>query len=998
MSTVRSKAIVAFAVCLAFSAGMLAQQYAFRAYRQAEGLKNLAINAMTSDRDGFLWLATENGVYRFRGSGFERYGPEQGIAGIDIRDVFADPGGIVWVGTDQGLFHWDGQRFFAATAQPIDIADLRSIAAEDARSLLVVDKGRLYRLEHDAGGRMLTYRAVLSDRAAASNPDLAKITSVSVANDSRGQEIWAGCGRKLCSWPDGGAGRGAYQGAVTAWGETEGIHADHWQTVLVDRTGTVWAAGQKYLAVLPRGAQRFVDRSIPGSALESFYGHAAIIEDPEGRILAPAEGGIARWDGAAWRLIGRANGLEYDGYILGMAFDGAGDLWLASRGDGLYHWNGYLDWEGWGREQGLPAPSVWGILPSTEAGIFAATAKGPAWIDVHTKSVRPLFRQPRRSFSSQTALELNGDGSLFAVTLDGGLFRVDAKTGRMERTGEMPAVVNSVFQDAAGRRFLTTQQGAYRMDARDPPRSAPKRILAVDALLGGSRRIEAGCWSADGTDWLLADNRLLRFSGGEWSRPPIDGLAHLNGSLLAVSCAPDGALWVTGEQAGVWKLTMQRGRLSANQLQLPGDLRSLAYLAILVDRRGWVWLGSDAGLAVTNGQSWRHLTQESGLIWNDIDQGVLKEGPDGSLWIGTSGGLAHLLHPEHVFAPVPLAVAVTGIKRGRHAYETTQQLTLPWAAAPLRFHLSSTTMRNRSELTFRYRMDGLQPDWVDSQDGLAIFSALPPGNYVFEAAVRNPSLQATSAPVRIAVQVLAPWWRTNWFFGLCLLAFALLLAAADRLRVRHLRKRRMELEELVRERTAEVEASREKLRIQATHDGLTGMLNRVAVLRALTAEMDRCRREGRSLVVALADLDYFKHVNDAHGHLAGDEALRWFAGAVGSAIRVYDHAGRYGGEEFLLILTEIPPEAAEQRLARLHAAISNLTIRTGDSGFTLNCSIGATLFDPGDGKASVEFLLSVADEALYAAKAEGRNRVVIRQAGHADAHDPNPAAQPFQAN
>jgi diguanylate cyclase (GGDEF)-like protein len=403
-------------------------------------------------------------------------------------------------------------------------------------------------------------------------------------------------------------------------------------------------------------------------------------------------------------------------------------------------------------------------------------------------------------------------------------------------------------------------------------------------------------------------------------------------------------------------------------------------------------------LAVWNGQSWRHVTQESGLIWNDVDQGVLEEGSDGSLWIGTSVGLGHLLHPEHVFAPAPLAVSVTGIERGSQAFAAGQALTLPWASTPLEFQLSSSAMRNRSELTFRYRMDGLQPDWVDSMDGLAVFSALPPGAYVFEAEVPNPGLRATSEPVRVAVRVLAPWWRTNWFFGLCVLAFALLLAAADRLRARQLQKRRVQLEKLVKERTAELEASREQLRVLAAHDGLTGMLNRTAVLRALTAEMDRCRREGKTLVVALADLDNFKHVNDTYGHLAGDEALRWFAGAVGSAIRVYDNAGRYGGEEFLLVLAPIAPEAAEHRLARLHAAISNLSIRAGESGFTLNCSIGATVFDPCDGQGSVESLLSVADQALYAAKAEGRNRVIFRKANHPDAHDPNQAARPFQSN
>lgn len=989
MSWVRSNAIRAMVVvCLALPTAIRGQQYAFRAYRQAEGLKNLSINAMTVDREGFVWLATENGVYRFLGSGFVRYGPEQGIAGIDIRDVYADPGGIVWVGTEQGLFHWDGQRFEAATPQGMGITTLRSLTAENSNELLVVDKGRLYRLEHDANGKTLRYSPVLSDALVAANPELKKTFSVSVVDDpARGREIWAGCGRKLYSWPDAG-GTDPYQGAVTAWGAGDGVKVDQWQTVLEDGAGTLWVAGQRYIAARPRGAARFEDRSIPGSAMESFFGHAAMIEDPEGHILAPAEGGIGRWDGTAWRLIGRSNGLQYEGYVLGMAFDAAGDLWLASRGDGLYHWNGYADWEGWGLDQGLPNPFVWGVQQTSGTEVRVATAKGPVSIDLHSGLARALFREPRRSFNSQTPLALNGDGSLFAVTLDGGLFRIDAQTGGVERTGTLRALANNVIQDAAGNRIVTTEQGAFLMDARNP-QSQPKRIAEVDALLGGPRRIETGCAAADRTDWLLANNRLLRLKDGQWTEPPIDGMAKLDGTLLAVSCAAAGTLWVTGEQAGVWKLMEQGGRLRASHLELPPSLQSPAYLAILVDRRGWVWLGSDAGLAVWNGQNWRHLTEESGLIWNDISQGVLEEGPDGSLWIGTSGGLGHLLHPEHVFNPVPLAVSVTGIERGSQAYDAEHSLTLAWAATPLRFQFSSATMRNRSELAFQYRMDGLQTDWVESADGLAVYSALPPGEYEFEARVRNPALRTTSAPVKIGVRILAPWWRTNWFYGLCLMCLAMVLMAGDRLRARHMQKRRAELEEQVRQRTAELEVSREQLRIQAAHDGLTGLLNRTAVLRALALEMDRCRREKKTLVVALVDLDHFKQVNDKYGHMAGDEALRWFASAVGSAIRVYDHAGRYGGEEFLLVLAPVPQEAVEHRLNRLHAAISNLRISAGETGFTLNCSIGATAFDPAGTQGSIEALLSVADHALYEAKAAGRNRVIFRPANYREGENPN---------
>jgi diguanylate cyclase (GGDEF)-like protein len=300
-------------------------------------------------------------------------------------------------------------------------------------------------------------------------------------------------------------------------------------------------------------------------------------------------------------------------------------------------------------------------------------------------------------------------------------------------------------------------------------------------------------------------------------------------------------------------------------------------------------------------------------------------------------------------------------------------------------------MRNRSELVFHYRMEGFQPEWMEAPDGIAVFSALPPGDYTFEASAQNPALDASSVPVHLQVRVLPPWWRNGWFFLLCGLMLLILLLLGDRWRASHLRARSKELEQLVSRRTQELEDSREQLRIQATHDGLTGLFNRVAVLRALAAEIDRARRKRSSVVVALVDLDHFKRVNDNYGHLAGDEALRWFAAAVAAAIRPYDHAGRYGGEEFLLVLNEIPPDVVEQRLTTLHASISNLQVRARESEFKVNCSMGATIFDPSRGPALAESLLAVADHALYAAKATGRNRVVLLDSSCLDGRQGNRA-------
>jgi len=967
---------------LALSAGLQAQQYVFRAYRQSEGLKNLAVNALTTDRSGFLWVATENGVYRFLGSSFEQYSQEQGIAERNVQDIFADPDGTVWAGTDANLYRWDGRRFQAAGKEPIRVYGAHHLAAEDTRHLLIVDKHRLYRLEHDAEGRMLSYAPVFSGETLASIPALSQLSSVSVVG---GQTIWMGCARKLCSWPD------KSEGAVTQWGTDAGVPESIWHGVVLDHAGTLWAAGQQHhVVVLSRGATRFVDRNFPGPDPDSVYQHIALAVDGEGRVIVSTEEGFARWEGASWRLIGPANGL-HTGHITSVAF-GATGLWLGSFGHGIYHWVGRDEWEGWTDLGGLPSANILSTFPISEDRVLVGTENGPAWVNPSTGSAGPLFSGHKWTYGQVSGIGANRDGSVWAGAFSGAILRIDPKTGRVQQTAKLPALIVGAVEDAAGRVFFSTAGGIYKSET-GAVNTPPRRIAAVDALLGDSARVDASCATPDGSVWFLANGKLLREQDSRWTAPPIDRLPKLNGSLLDLACGADGVLWTTGLQTGTWRLTPSGPRLEAWQLVPPAELQKLAPVAILADRRGWVWLGTDWGLVAWNGKEWRHLTQESGLIWNDVNKGTLTNGPDGSLWVETSGGLAHLAHPERVFDPRPLPVWVTGIERGGQVYPIAKEITLPWASLPLRFQISSPTTRNRSDLIFKHRMEGLQPEWTENQDGVAIFSALPPGKYTFIAMARNPGLNAFSIPVKVQVRILPPWWRNGWFYALCGLTFLLLLGGAIHLYVRNLHDRSRKLEGLVGERTRELEASREQLRLQAIHDGLTGMLNRTAVLHALSAEMDRARREGKTLVVALVDLDFFKEINDAYGHLAGDEALRCFAAAVGTAIRAYDHSGRYGGEEFLLVLTQIPQEAAEQRLAILHAAISNLMIHVRGVEFKMNCSMGATVFNPSGWLGGVETLLALVDQAMYAAKASGRNRVVFSDANSLDTGHENPSAE-----
>lgn len=170
-------------------------------------------------------------------------------------------------------------------------------------------------------------------------------------------------------------------------------------------------------------------------------------------------------------------------------------------------------------------------------------------------------------------------------------------------------------------------------------------------------------------------------------------------------------------------------------------------------------------------------------------------------------------------------------------------------------------------------------------------------------------------------------------------------------------------------------AAQEKLRYQASHDSLTGLWNRPAMLDFLHKEIERACRHAIGLGILLLDADHFKAVNDTRGHLAGDEALHEIGLRISRAIRPYDIAGRYGGEEFLIILPECGRDETECIAERIRATIGGAPFVAGASSFPLTMSIGATVST--GSPASETILLNQADLALYQAKSAGRNCTVV---------------------
>jgi len=933
-----------------------AQQLPLRSFGQVDGLANLTVTALVQDRAGFLWAGTENGLYRFDGSRFRRFGRRQDAADTSVSNLYLDPAGRLWVGTDRALLLRDGQELRTVPrrdGKPFVVRPGLHLAAVDAGQLLVQSNGRLQRVERDArGGWSAT--PVFSDAQIAAQPELRDLGAV--LRDADGT-LWLGCGTSLCRYRDG---------LVTLLGAAQGLPPRHWDALLRDAAGALWVGGPDRVLALAPGAQRFADHT------PARFGDAAngwpvtLTQDSDGQLIAASDQGLFRAGAAGWTAYGVEQGIHFGSGVHPLLFDRDGDLWLGSTGRGLVQWQGYRHWESWAAQQGVPDDDVWSILRARDGTLYAGTGRGLARLE----GSRFIGVDDTGAGGRQWgALAEDAHGDLWAGSFSGVLIRRDGRAGRSRVVARMPErIIYTLLFDDAGRLWIGTDRGLYQI--ADPEHgTTPQRIEAADRLMGVDGGITGMCRDGAGRLWFAGARGLLRLERGNWSRPlqGNQGFEHL-------ACDGD-TLWL-GESHGarVWRAAAADPALRLRPF--PVDLLDGRLIqSLLVDRRHWLWLTTDSGAMVWNGSRWRLFNQQSGMVWNDANQNAIHEDLDGSLWIGTSNGLSHLLRPQALFGAHTIPLELSAVRYGGAA------LTGParWRGAALDVRVAAPLYQNHEAVSFRYRLLGQEEAWSVSGNGELRYAALAAGRYRLQVVADAAALQAGSPMLELAVTIEPPWWRTPWAYaGGVLLALGA-IGLLHRYRVARVLRQQALLERRVTERTAALEASREEHRLRSLKDGLTQAWNRTALMERL-AQM--AAPGGTPFLLVLLDLDHFKRINDTHGHLAGDEVLREVVRRAQAQLRASDTVGRYGGEEFMLLLPGRDAAGGGARLAQLHQAIGGTPVRIGEGqALTVTCSCGVVEGRPG-ARLTPEQWIGLADQALYRAKGLGRNR--IEYAGRAE--------------
>ncbi len=749
------------AVWVLLSVRAEAQHWAFENYGPNSGLTNPTILTLEQDRQGFLWVSTEGGLFRYDGDRFRAF--EARVAGnaAAISSLHTSSDGQLWAGSTAGLFHWTGERFVAvAGAANLELESGQAIGSNSEEIYLASSSG-LWSLPLTATG---------SPRRLSVEP----VASVFVAGD---RTVWFGCGTALCTVRDG---------RVEQWKGGKAMPTGPWNSITEDTDKKLWIRSAERLMVRDGSDGGF--REI--ASLSSTH-RILLAPGRGGEVMVAHSGGLAICRRSGCRTYGVESGLQ-NAEVLAVKEDREGSVWIGYSGRGLARWLGRGEWQSFGEPEGLTELQIWRIVRDsfgdlwigTNRGLFRGWEQGGKW----------RFRRVDafRDWTVYGLLAAPG-GALWLGTFQSGLkglVRYDPQTGR--KTVYPPAepmpefAINGLSRDSAGAIWVATPKQVLLL------RPDSQRLETVHLPVSGSSISSiahaAGAMYVSGRKGLYIErggrHRLLTAK---------DGLKDT--SVQSVTVGPSGEVWIAYFAAvGLSRLDWEGEGFRLRHYTTADGLPSNLIYSQFFDARGRHWIGTDSGVAMWEGKRWIEHDTSDGLISNDCNAQAYLTDPDGAVWIGTSGGLSRFLPAPRNVPPAP-STLITALLRN-DAVTAGDVFDSGTRTVALRFTMLAYQQQNP---LFRYRL-GYTNRWIETRAREVHFAELPPGSYHFEVQ-GDIGAGAWSYPAARGFVIRPPWFRSWPFLAGAASTLSALIWFGWRRRERNQQKLRADLEAAVAERT-----------------------------------------------------------------------------------------------------------------------------------------------------------------------------------------------------
>jgi diguanylate cyclase (GGDEF)-like protein len=807
------------------------------------------------------------------------------------------------------------------------------------------------------------------------------------------------------------------------------------RAILADDMGALWVGtaggGLNRLDIASGRVQRFRhDAAVAASLVNDDV--RALLQDSSGRLWVGTNGGLELYDPERgtfthYRQDPRNPSSLSDDHVTSLAQDRGGVIWVGTRMGGVHKWNP-LSWQ-FGHV--APEPDGANGLGGGRVTGFAEDRAGSLWIATYGAGLYAMDRSTGdmkayrhdesnpRSLPSDQVMALRHDhrDDLWIGTLDSGLVRMSRATGAFKsypydpkKPGGLSARgVTSILEDGDRRLWLGTYGGGldrfdpeterfthYRNDPNDPSSLSGDRIATMAEASDGR------LWVATMEKGLnLLDQRTGRFErfehrAGDPSTLPSDAVHSLYVDVA-------GALWV-GTHSGLSQL--QADGKSFKTYTTRNGLPSDVIYAIANDRQGRLWLSTTNGLSAFDPRTGQAANYgvSNGLQAREFNLGAWYQSTTGELFFGGLNGFNAFV-PDRIrqLAQAP-QVVLTGVSVDHHPLggpaDETQSIQLGFRDKVLGLEFAALDFTAPHRNLFSYKLEGFDPEWVALSGKRSVtYTNLNPGRYTFHLRGANSDGRWNEKALSVPVDVAAPPWATPWAFT----GYTMFLVGALGFVTRS-QKRKFEreaeharvLEYRVQERTRELslrqvdlEKANDELARASITDSLTGLANRRFLIGYIEKEVALLhRRYNRladgpitadllDLAFVMIDLDHFKTINDSAGHAAGDIVLQQLRDLLVSCSRTSDIIVRWGGDEFLLVARDLSGDGLLELAERVRSRVAQHVFEIGEGRVVrTTCSIGVAcypFFREQLDALSWEQVISVADRALYVAKASGRN-------------------------
>ncbi|MCF8157577.1 MAG: diguanylate cyclase, partial [Rhodoferax sp.] len=933
-----------------------------------EELNQVSITNLLQDRLGFIWIATNNGLFRFDGYTLVSFGrtPDTGhsLPSSRIMTLTEDTQGQLWVGTDNGLARLNRDTLdfttFVPKSGPPKRLNVRAVVPDGANGFWIGTWGGLQRFDPATGEFRLWIHQPDDPSSIADNNVNALVRDVHGG-------LWVGLWNHGLDYLAPGAS-GFEHFRIDAIDRPD-LQLNTARALHIDRRKQLWIGTENGVVVWPTSGDWSERRRLPDTRDFARPRVFSIVEDEDDTLwFGSITQGLAKWDNER-REFTAFSPITADPHSIGgravrsMLVDRQGLLWIGSMADGLSR----LNLASRGFDRILPQTitrsvhvknSVKSIAGAGGTRIWIGSSDGLHALDIATRqSVRSIVAQWQGTdgLSNNTIFSLHHteNGVLWAGTMKG-LYAFDATGQMLHRVsfGESAAnYIDSISPGTDGRLWLCTGAGLIHYD---PATKTIKRYFH-DAKDANSRSVtptsdvleddKGNVWMVSGSGGGLdrLDARTGKFTnyrhdGTGVTSPSSDRATRLHKTA-------DGVIWLASANA-LDRLTVDadggvRFRSYRMQTLMPSTVQSLQS-----DTAGNVWLSTSSGLSRFDpvSESFAHFTTADGITGNFLF-GASTRHRDGSLFFGGEHGVTQVIPDAVRIARTPPAVAITDVMilnkslRGGANYDGRVALTgsildpralkMSWREPVFSIAFAALQFDAPSTLRYAYKLEGFDSDWVtaDASHRVATYTNLDPGAYTFRVRATNRYEISDDIGIAFPIEITPPFWRTIWFQVLCALALVSTVSLLHRWRVRWLVRNQLALKSLVAERTMALEQSNAALKRLSATDGLTGLSNRRVFDEVLLSEWNRGKRSGHALTVAMIDVDLFKKYNDHYGHQAGDACLRQVAQAIAACIRRSDDlVARYGGEEFVLVLPSLDGVQAFNVAASVRQAIEVMAL------------------------------------------------------------------------